>query len=84
VEKGNLADSDGSKDSSLESNEFRSYGRNDGTFLKEVKRDADCVTILLLFAVTLCVFFRNPTTFPIPARILTCLYPPLSYLLATL
>lgn len=36
VEKGNLADSDGSKDSSLESNEFRSYGRNDSTFLKEV------------------------------------------------
>ncbi|XP_057379292.1 mitogen-activated protein kinase-binding protein 1-like [Daphnia carinata] len=35
MEKGNLADSDGSKDSSLESNEFRSYGRNDGTFLKE-------------------------------------------------
>ncbi|XP_046444525.1 mitogen-activated protein kinase-binding protein 1-like isoform X13 [Daphnia pulex] len=36
MEKGNLADSDGSKDSSLESNEFRSYGRNDGTFLKEI------------------------------------------------
>lgn len=37
MEKGNLADSDGSKDSSLESNEFR-YSRNDSTFLKEVKR----------------------------------------------
>lgn len=31
-----LPDSDGSKDSSLESNEFRSYGRHDSTFLKEV------------------------------------------------
>ncbi|XP_046444516.1 mitogen-activated protein kinase-binding protein 1-like isoform X5 [Daphnia pulex] len=39
MEKGNLADSDGSKDSSLESNEFRSYGRNDGTFLKENEPD---------------------------------------------
>lgn len=36
VEKGNLADSDGSKDSSLESNEFRNYARNDSTFHKEV------------------------------------------------
>jgi hypothetical protein len=43
VEKGNLADSDGSKDSSLESNEFRSYGRNDGTFLKEVKRNENFI-----------------------------------------
>lgn len=40
LEKGNLADSDGSKDSSLESNELfgRGYsGRNDGTFMKEVQ-----------------------------------------------
>jgi hypothetical protein len=39
VEKGNLADFDGSKDSSLESTEFPSYGRNNGTFFKEVKRN---------------------------------------------
>ena len=54
VEKGNLADSDGSKDSSLESNEFRSYGRNDGTFLKEVKRDVDVLPLLL--PLRLCAF----------------------------
>lgn len=47
MEKGNLADSDGSKDSSLESNEFRSYGRNDGTFLKEVKGDVKCVVSIV-------------------------------------
>jgi len=32
-----LGDSDGSKDSSLESNEFRNYGRGDGMF-KEVNK----------------------------------------------
>lgn len=47
MEKGNLADSDGSKDSSLESNEFRSYGRNDGTFLKEVKGDVKRVVSIV-------------------------------------
>lgn len=38
-----MADSDGSKDSSLESNEFRNYSRGDSTFMKEVK-DAFALT----------------------------------------
>ena len=60
VEKGNLADSDGSKDSSLESNEFRSYGRNDGTFLKEVKRNENFIfanNVVVAVTLFLCNFF---------------------------